>query len=234
MALGKMQQMAIKQMTREAIDAMGDSPKEIEVKEYWYSVHAEDIKLAETPNIVNFEKLNAFVQTPRATSTDFIRDCAGKLPMFGKDKVLNALASAPLVYGAVVQAHHALYKSGNYQNLACVVIVSLNNDHMRNVEYLRRVADYIYELRDAQTIPEDMQAIVKELRKETGYFNHKVPESVAYDNETWCATFTIENQNVLPMNRISDDKIIPFLLKETPIENQFIQLAIIPQKYYSG
>jgi hypothetical protein len=234
MALGKMQQAAIKAMSRAQVDAMGDSPKELEVKEYWYSVHANEVTLADTPNTALLERLDGFVAVPRSADTQFIQDVAGKLPLFGKDKVLNKLAAAPLLYGAVVQAHHALFKSGNYQNLGSVIVISLAQSHMRDVSYLSDISARIAELKSAPAVPEDMKKLIADLRKDTGYFCHKVASSVSPDNETWCATFTIESQAILPMNRITDEKIIPFLLKETPQENQFIQLAIIPGKYYSA
>jgi hypothetical protein len=234
MAFGKMQQAAIKAMPRAQVDAMGDSPKELEVKEYWYSVHADEVRSADTPNTIRLERLDGFVATPRSVDTPFIQDVAGKLPLFGKDKVLNKLAAAPLLYGAVVQAHHALFKSGNYQNLGSVVVISLAQSHMRDVGYLTDISTKIAELKNASAVPEDMKKLIADLRKDTGYFCHKVASSLSADGETWCATFTIENQTVLPMSRIADEKIIPFLLKEPPQENQFIPLAIIPGNYYKA
>lgn len=58
------------------------------------------------------EKLDVCKAVPRSDASDFFKDCAGRPPLFGKEKWKAKYAHAPIVYCAVVQANNALWEPG--------------------------------------------------------------------------------------------------------------------------
>jgi hypothetical protein len=234
MALSKLQKAGIKTMTRGMVEALGDSPAEKEVKEYWYELNAEKIAAEDAPSLTNLGRLDEFAKTPRDTGSDLVRQTVGKPPMFGKDKWADKMAGVPLVYGALVQAHSALFKPGSYENLGSVFVISTDPKNQRNISYLRGVAAKISEMKDpTNPVPDDMDYIITRLRKDQGYFCGQVGASTAGDGSTWCGTFTFEKQSSLPTGRIPDDRIVPFLLVDQPKTNVNLALRLIPKEFYS-
>lgn len=234
MALGIMYKAGVRQMTREMIDAMGDSPLERDMKEYWYSLHGEEAAAEDAPNPTDLARLEEFAKTPRDENSAFFRDTAGKAPWIGKKEWREGCVNGPLVFAAVVQANNALFKPGAGTSLPAVFVVSTDPRNARNVEYLECVANEIHEMKDpTNPVPDDMQELIQTLRTDRGYFCFKVGASTADDDATWCATYTFDDKAALPTGRIPDNEIVPFILTDAPVENQFIGLKLIPEKYYA-
>jgi hypothetical protein len=234
MALGKLQKIGVKQMTRAMVDQLGDTPRELELKQYWYELNGEKVAAEDAPNQTDLARLDEFAQTPRDTDTDFARQTVGKPPLLSKAKWADKVANAPLVYGAVVQAHSALFKPGNNANVGAVVVISTDPKRIHDVKYLRDVADKISQMKDpTNPVPDDMMKLIKVLRNDSSIFCWQVGASTADDDATWCATYAFADQSALPTNRIPDNRIVPFLLMDTPRDNVSIDLKLIPKEYYS-
>ncbi|MDR0530990.1 MAG: hypothetical protein LBG83_02870 [Oscillospiraceae bacterium] len=80
---------------------------------------AGEVKLE---NPIDLEKLTPYLAAPRDAGSPFVADMMGLGGLFGKEKRARALSEAPLVFGAVVQANHALWKPGNNTTTAVFVI----------------------------------------------------------------------------------------------------------------
>ncbi len=179
-------------------------------------------------NETHLERLDEFKKVPRDINSDFCKRGAGKAPLFGKTKFFDKVANAPLIYGAVVQAHGALWEPGDNDMTGIVIVFALDEKHRYDKKYLREVADKIACLKKESDIPADMSKLIKNLRNDQSTFYWKVGESVAgSDAETWCVTYVLKNCKMLPKRFIPNDKFIPFLVKNQPQENVMQDLLLI-------
>ena len=94
----------------------------------------EQRKATAVPTDLN--KLTSYRSTPRSTESEFFKDVAGKAPLFGKDKWREKFATAPLLYGAVVQANSGLWLPGREDDLPAVFVFALDRTHIYDVEFL--------------------------------------------------------------------------------------------------
>ena len=94
------------------------------------------------------------------------------------------------------------------------------------------MADEISKLEDADTVPNDCRKLIETLRQEDSGFCFKIGKSVCGDADAWCATYKFESQKKLPRKALPSDGIVPFLLKEKPVVNQFVNFKLIPAELY--
>lgn len=182
---------------------------------------------------IDLSKLNEFISIPRDTESSFVKDSATLNKLSSKET--QALANTPIVYAAVVQAHHLLWeeKGVEYGNKSAVLVITTNEKHIHDQEWLLNVASGIQSLKGNSNVPEDNKKLIKDLQNDQSMFCHKVGASLTGDTEAWCATVTIEDQRKLPNNCLPPTKILPMLLLEEPKENRFIQLKLIPASYFT-
>ena len=183
-------------------------------------------------NPVELDRLAPYIAAPRDPGSEFVSDAVGKA-MLGKDKKCKAMAQAPLVYAAVVQANNALWDPGDGSLLPAVLVIAADSAHKNNIDWLKKTAEAINSLKRGGGEQADMKNLIQTLRNDKSMFCFKLGASVAGDADAWCATFTFDKQSVLPGKRIPGDGVLPFLLTEQPKENKFIQLTLVPAKYYS-
>lgn len=192
----------------------------------------KNIKEARESRVYNLEKLDPYKQVPRDDS-QFVTDVAGKAPLFGKAKWKTTFLNAPIIYGKVVQANSDLWDPGTGKDLPAVIVFALDDQHIYNIEWLTEIADKIKQLKNSNDIPKDCSKFIKTLRDDQSYFCFKVGASVAGDANAWCGTFSLPDQSLLPNSALPGNGIVPFLLTEDPKENRFLQLKMIPGKYYN-
>ena len=181
---------------------------------------------------VKLDKLAPYIRDPRDAGSEFVLDAVGKV-LFGKEKKCRVMAEAPLVYGAVVQANNELWDPGEGSFLPAVLVIALDAAHKNDIDWLKQTADAIGALKRQGDIAPDMQKLIENLRNDMSSFCFKIGSSVAGMADAWCATFKFEHQRDLPGKRIPLSGVLPFLLTEIPKENQFIQLKLVPSKYYA-
>ena len=182
----------------------------------------------------DLNKLAIYRSTPRSTESDFFQDVAGKPPLFGKDKWRKKYATAPLIYGAIVQANTALWLPGKEEYLPAVFVFALDNAHIYDIEWLTATAENISKMKISSTVPKDCQEFINILRDDQSEFCFPLGSSLAEGAEAWCVTYKFDKQTILPGNRLPEDGIVPFLLEAKPKKQIPIQLAVIPGKYYLG
>jgi hypothetical protein len=198
-----------------------------------YGIGEFDPSAAENP--ISLNKLDSYKSTPRDTGSNFVKDCAGKLPTFGKDKVLNKVAEAPLIFASVVQAHALLWKPDNAKGAKGMVIVFARNDARRyDLAWVKGLSKKISDLKTGAEVPGDCKKFIQTLRNDQSYFCFPVGASISGGADAWCATYTINDQSIFPKSHIPTEGIVPILLLEQPKENKFVELSIVASKYYAG
>jgi hypothetical protein len=198
-----------------------------------YGIGEFDPAAAENP--IDLGKLNAYKSTPRDTGSDFVKDCAGKLPVFGKEKILSAAAEAPLIFAAVVQAHGLLWKPGNVKGAKGMVFVFATDDaHRYDLAWVKGLSKKIFDLKESADVPADSKKFIQTLRNDQSSFCFPIAASLSGGAAAWCASYTIDDQSVFPKSYIPTEGIVPVLLLEKPVENRFVKLNIVPSKYYAG
>ncbi|MCL2654527.1 MAG: hypothetical protein FWD65_02345 [Coriobacteriia bacterium] len=185
---------------------------------------------------VDLGRLSAYIATPRDPESEFVSDAvasgaSGKL-FASKAKERQIVANSPLIYGAVVQANNALWEPGHAMRLPAVLVITTDEAYKNDIAWLTQMAATIGELRSQGNLPKDMRKLIDDLRNSISSFCHKVGTSVAGGADVWCATVSFD-QSDLPGTRIPKEGILPFLLREPPKENKFIQMTLVPAKYYA-
>ena len=86
-----------------------------------------------------------------------------------------------------------------------------------------------------KVIPEDCRKFIGTLSNDSSTFGLKLCESLSDGADAWCATYSLYDQHKLPFSHIPHNRIIPFLLSDTPAGyggvNDVAQL--IPPAYYT-
>ena len=104
---------------------------------------AEEQRIADS---VDLSMLDKYKKTPY--STDFVDEVA----KFNKlsDKKKQKLENAPFIYGRVVQAHNALFKSNpkNKDGAGIVFLYALDEAHRYDEEWLAKTANRILEMKE--------------------------------------------------------------------------------------
>lgn len=196
---------------------------------------AFDEQRSATAVLTDLNKLVSYRSTPRSIESDFFRDVAGKAPLFGKDKWREKFATAPLIYGAVVQANSALWLPGKENYLPAVFVFALDSAHIYDVEWLTATAEKISDMKVNNTaIPDDCLEFIDILRDDQSEFCFPLGASLAGSADAWCVTYKFDSQTILPGKRLPEDGIVPFLLEAKPKKQIPVQLAVIPGKYYQA
>lgn len=185
-------------------------------------------------NPTNLDKLKLYASTPRSMDTPFFKAVAGSEPWFFKNSWKKKYTEAPLVYAAVVQANSDLWMPGNNEYYPAVFVFALDEKHIHDTKWLRQMAEEIYDLQDANSLPDDCRKLIETLRDECSEFCFRIGKSICGDADAWCATYKFDKQVDLPRKALPSDKIVPFLLKSTPKENQFVDFKLIPADFYIG
>ena len=183
-------------------------------------------------NEVDLSRLDAHRATPRDIGSDFVKNgCAGA-PLFGKGKWLAKIAEAPLAYGAVVQAHSALFSPGRNYSAGMVLVFAADEKHRCDVDFLRSAAQQIGALKRAADVPADMQDVINPLRNDHSFFCRKVGASIAGDADLWCAVHVVKDSKVLPKMFIPNDKIIPLMVLGPVTKGATAPIALVRGEYY--
>lgn len=193
---------------------------------------AFEARRAATAVPTDLKKLVPFQSTPRSTESGFFKDVAGKAPLFGKDKWRDKFATAPLIYGAVVQANSALWLPGREDDLPAVFVFALDSAHIYDVEWLSATAEKISGMKESDAVPSDCEEFINILRDDQSEFCFPLGASLAGGADAWCVTYKFDTQTILPGTRLPEDGIVPFLLEAKPKKQIPVQLAVIPGKYY--
>jgi hypothetical protein len=193
----------------------------------------EEVDPSTVANPVNLDKLNPYKATPRNKDGDFVKGVAGKLPLVGKDKVLQKAASNPLIFASVVQANSDLWAPGNNTYLPAVLVFALDEAHRHDIAWLKETAKKIADLKQSSDVPQDSRAMVAQLRDDQSLFCCKLGGSVAGGADAWCATYSFAEQSALPGRCLPSEGIIPFVLKDGPEENHGVWFFDIPAGYYT-
>lgn len=183
-------------------------------------------------NPTALDKLAPYTRIPRSMDTPFFKATAGSAPWLFKDRWQKKYTEAPLIYAAVVQANTALWLPGNNEGYPAVFVFALDEKHIRNSEWLKETAETIYELQEADRLPDDCCKLIETLRDESSAFCFRIGRSVCGDADAWCATYEFDKQTDLPRKALPSDRIVPFLLKSAPVENQFVDFKLIPSEFY--
>lgn len=235
MAAQSMTDEEIDQMERQGYDMSSVRAKKAELaarEEAGEAAFDQQRKSTAVPTDLN--RLVPYRSTPRSTESGFFRDVAGKPPLFGKDKWRERFASAPLVYGAVVQANGALWLPGTEDFLPAVFVFALDAAHIYDVEWLTATAEKVGEMKVSATVPADCREFIDILRDDQSEFCFPLGASLAPGAEAWCVTYKFDHQTILPGNRLPEDGIVPFLLEAPPKKQLPVQLSPIPGKYYQA
>lgn len=231
------------QMTEEEIkqlEAQGCNVAELRAKRTEQQKMEEEAKQeweeerAAFQNPTALDKLAPYTCIPRSMDTPFFKATAGSAPWLFKDRWQKKYTEAPLIYAAVVQANTALWLPGNNENYPAVFVFALDEKHIRNSEWLKETAETIYGLQDADRLPDDCCKLIETLRDESSAFCFRIGRSICGDADAWCATYEFDKQIDLPRKALPSDRIVPFLLKSAPVENQFVDLKLIPSEFYIG
>lgn len=181
--------------------------------------------------VYKLDNLEPYKATPRDPESEFYKDLAAKAPLIGREKWLAKCLTAPIVYTAVVQAHHGLWKPGDYGSMAAVFAFTPNPARMYDTAWLKEVAAKVSDMKGGLAVPPDCREFIKLLRNEQSEFCCKLGASLTDGEETWCATYAFRDQAVLPHKCLPYDRIVPFLLLDPPVENRYASFALIPAKY---
>jgi hypothetical protein len=228
----------LKTVTMEELDKM--EKQGLDVADYKARVAARDggggdggeADPARYDNPVDLSKLDAHIRTPRDVDGSFVRTVAGKLPLFGKDKKLQNVAGGALVYTAVVQANTGLWQPGSEEYMPAVLVFALDEAHCRNAEWLKETAGRIGELKSAADVPDDCTKLIASLRDDQSDFCWKVGASISGGADAWCAVYKFEKQAILPRRCLPSEGIVPFILREGPVENVGVWFYDIPGQMY--
>lgn len=191
---------------------------------------------AKVENPIRLDKLTPYKSVPRDVNSDFVKGCAGSLPLFGKDKYLKEIADAPVVFTAVVQAYNALWSPGpSDDSMGAVFVFAQDQAHRYDVAWLKSTAKAISDMKEGADVPDDCRKFIDTLRTDSGYFCFPLGESLSGGADAWCATFSIdeEDKKILPKTCLPSEGIVPMVLKAPPVEDQFVEFRVIPAKYYT-
>jgi hypothetical protein len=96
---------------------------------------------------MDYGKLDKYKKVPRNAEDDFVSDVAKFNGVSDKDK--PQLETALLVYGRVVQAHHALYtpQKDDFGAAGIVLVFALDEAHRYDEEWLAKTANCISEMK---------------------------------------------------------------------------------------
>jgi hypothetical protein len=226
-----------KTITLDQIEAMEKRGIDVtEMKERYYEQAAAEeeigFQVIENLNAIDISKLEEYKSTPRNIESPFVIDVAA-LNNISDRRGKNKIAGAPLVYGAVMQAHHSLYVPGDNEGAGIVFIFALDDAHRYDIEWLTRTVERILLLKKSPDIPSDSTKFIKTLCEDQSYFCFKIGDSLNCGADAWCVTFVLDKQQKLPFKHIPINRIIPFLMLEHPIENRFAAIKFIPAQYYT-
>ena len=97
----------------------------------------------------------------------------------------------------------------------------------------------ILDKKKIKIVPEDSRDFITILRSDTSSFCMPLTQSLNDEGaDAWCATYSLDDQNKLPLSCIPPGRIIPFLLTEQLKEKKFggsitDSAQLIPPAYYT-
>ena len=189
---------------------------------------AEDARLE--ANQIDVSKLEKYLHIPRDSESEFFKEIAGKAPMLGKDKWRSSYQNAEIVYTGIVQADERLFTPGD-ATTGYVALVVLDKRHCYDIEWIEQKAKEVHKVVYGQNVPKDMRKIADGIRKQEGYFTHRLPASINENMEIWVTVKSID-QKMLPKTFIPKQRVIPCLLSDSLKENKIPSLSVIPAKFY--
>jgi len=84
-------------------------------------------------------------------------------------------------------------------------------------------------------LPEDCRDFIMSLKNERSRFCYRLGKTLNDGADAWCATFSLCDQNKLPMAQIPHNRIIPLLITEQKEGYGGLDdgAQLIPPSYYS-
>lgn len=181
---------------------------------------------------LDLAKLNEYMATPRDMESDFVKDTI-QLNKIGS-RHQPKMADAKIVYAAVVQAHSGLWKAGDSGQMGVVFVLSMNEEHMHDQEWLLATANKISEMKNGSHVPNDNLKFIKLLRDDQSMFVYRLGESLSgSDDETWCLTYAVDKQAKLPNSCLPPNRILPLLVLNYSKKDDLVAIELIPAKYFT-
>lgn len=125
----------------------------------------------------------------------------------------EALAEAPLVVGAVVQANHGLYDPKTASYGPGIVVFARDPRCALDLRWIRGIADQLLTLKHASTGNPRLDALGSKLRDEQSFFDRErlPPELVGNVETYWSVMFL--NPEELPGRCVPEDRLLPLILR---------------------
>lgn len=223
----------VENMTLEDIENMEKQGCDMTEYRKRYEEHKAKVKAEYERRLalLDYSKLKPYMDTPRDPESDFIKDTIAIGKFFSKEKA--KLPDAKIIYGAVVQAHSALWESRKGGSVAAVFVFAMDDKHMYDQEWLLDIASKISELKQSNDVPKDNEKFIKTLRDDQSMFCFKLGESLCGDADAWCGTYVINKQEALPDSCLPVTRILPLLIREYPKFDYLASFELIPAKYYT-
>lgn len=223
----------VENMTLEDIEEMERQGCDMTEYRQRYEEHQAKLKADYERRLamLDYPKLEQYMNTPRDPESDFVKDtiALGKLSSKDRAKMLDA----KIIYGAVVQAHSALWEPRSGGGVAAVFVFAMDDEHMYNEKWLLNVANKIGEMKESNNVPKDNEKFIKTLRDSQSMFCFKLGESLSGGADAWCGTFAIDKQEALPDSCMPVTHILPLMMLEYPEYNYLARFELIPSKYYT-
>lgn len=181
--------------------------------------------------VCNLEKLEPYKKIPRDPESEFYKALAAKAPLIGKKEWLENCLTAPIVYAAVVQAHHGLWAPYDGGHMGAVFVFSTDPARMYDTAWLLDIAKKIGEMKESPTVAPDCKTLIDTLRDDQSQFCFKLRSSLAGDVDAWCTTYVVNDTAHLPHTCLPNDRILPVLLLKPPQEGYLASFGLIPPKY---
>lgn len=224
-----------KNMTLEDIDEL--EKQGIDVTEYRKKYEEREAEKAarqqQLIEAIDLSRLDKYTSGSLDPESDFVKDTIA-LNKLSKNNA-KSLLEAKLMHAVIVQAHYQLWDSEDFQkiNKGAVILIATDEKYRFDHQWLRDVANKISDMKQSSSVPEDNKKLIKALRNDQSYFCYKLGASLVGEADVWCATFTISNQEDLPNSCLPPNRVLPLFLLDAPEHDVFINVALIPAKYYA-
>ena len=173
----------------------------------------------------DYSRLEKYKEVPHLVDEEFC-EIFEEPPHFGKEKWIQEVSYYPLAYSVVVQAHEDLYEpSKSSDSKGIVLVTSLDPDGYYDVEWLRKLAATIQEVRDSEAVPKVAQKLVGYLRDHQSFFCTEVPPELTGGRRAFCWVANVVSED-LPKNKLPAHRILPvFITGDVREDHSLFKLA---------
>ena len=113
---------------------------------------------------------------------------------------------------------------------------ALDNVHRYDVDWLKSTAKAIADMKKRAIVPADCREFITILRDDNSRFVFKLGAGLSNGAEAWCATHSIDDKGkqTFPNGYLPSEGIVPLLITDPPVQQQFVGIKLIDAKYYAG